>query len=71
MVRRLWAIAVMGVFAMAGVAYAEGSPFEMLDTNHDGVLSEAEAAKAGIDFSKADANKDGKLDKKEFDAAVG
>jgi Ca2+-binding EF-hand superfamily protein len=43
--------------------------FQLLDTNHDGRLSEEELSKAGELFQKLDRNHDGFIDAKEFQAA--
>jgi hypothetical protein len=58
--------------ALAGVSLAGDAPsFEELDVNDDGTLSTSEAAKASdLDFAAADLNKDGKLSRAEYDAAV-
>jgi len=72
----LWArsaLALLGVLAFAGTSYAMASPsFDELDKNHDGKLSKAECAGVkGLDFAKADTNKDGYLDRAEYEAAMG
>jgi len=58
------------VLALAGPALAEKPSFEELDQNKDGSLSQAEASKSGLDFAKADTNRDGRLDRKEYEAAL-
>jgi Ca2+-binding EF-hand superfamily protein len=46
--------------------------FNDLDKDHDGMLTKAEASSVkGLDFAKADTNKDGRLDRAEYAAAVG
>jgi Ca2+-binding EF-hand superfamily protein len=46
--------------------------FNELDKDHDGMLTKAETATVkGLDFAKADTNKDGRLDRAEYEAAVG
>jgi len=55
----------------AGSSNASEAAFSRLDTNHDGVISEKEAAadkNVAKQFSKADANHDGKLEQSEFAA---
>lgn len=65
-------LAVMAVFALASVSYAVAPAFNELDKDHDGMLTKAEAASVkGLDFAKADTNKDGRLDRAEYEAAVG
>jgi Ca2+-binding EF-hand superfamily protein len=56
---------------MPGADAAHSLPafFQLLDTNHDGRLSEEELAKAGELFQKLDRNHDGFIDAKEFQAA--
>lgn len=64
-------IALSMVFGLAGVAFAAGPAFEKVDTNHDGMISKAEAAKVeGLDFKKADTNGDGHLSRAEYEAAT-
>ena len=66
------ALALVGVLAFAGTAYAMAPPFNELDKNRYGKLSKAECASVkGLDFAKADTNKDGYLDRAEYEAAMG
>jgi Ca2+-binding EF-hand superfamily protein len=53
----------------ADAAHSLPAFFQLLDTNHDGRLSEEELAKAGELFQKLDRNHDGFIDAKEFQAA--
>ena len=58
------------VFA-AGNQLSAQEKFKNLDTNHDGYISKEEAAAnkwLSKDWSKADTNKDGKLEESEFSA---
>src|SRR5262249_18635608 len=57
---------------MPGKDSAQALPtfFQLLDTNHDGRLSEEELAKASELFQKLDRNHDGFIDAKEFTAAA-
>ena len=65
-------LAFMAVFALAIASYAAAPAFNELDKDHDGMLTKAEAASVkGLDFAKADTNKDGRLDLAEYEAAVG
>jgi hypothetical protein len=71
MIQLRTAMAVMGVLALAGAAYASVPAFNDLDKDHDGMLTRAEAsAVKGLDFAKADTNKDGRLDRAEYAAAT-
>src|SRR5262245_51828685 len=70
-------IALVSGLAFAGAAFAGGDKgdsanheLQMMDTNHDGKISEAEhAAGAKKMFTMMDANKDGKVTADEMDAA--
>jgi len=55
----------------AGAALAQGlPPFEEVDTNGDGQISQEEAAAIeGLDFATADTNQDGALSMEEYSAA--
>ena len=65
-------LAVMAMFGLASAAYAASPAFNELDKDHDGMLTKAETATVkGLDFAKADTNKDGRLDRAEYEAAVG
>ena len=65
-------LAAMAVFALASASYASAPAFNELDKDHDGMLTKAECAGVkGLDFAKADTNKDGRLDRAEYEAAVG
>jgi EF hand len=47
-------------------------PFQQIDLNRDGSLSQSEAAAVpGLDFKKADTNHDNKLSRAEYQTAVG
>jgi hypothetical protein len=69
------ALVAVSVFAFSGAAFAAGgtpdsqSGFDKLDTNRDGYISAAEAAKdipLSSDFKKFDLNNDGKLNHVEY-----
>jgi EF hand len=65
-------LAVLAVSALASASFAAAPAFNELDKDHDGTLTKAEAAPVkGLDFAKADTNKDGRLDRAEYEAAVG
>ena len=57
-------------FSSVSLVQAKSLPsFQEVDTNHDGVISPTEAAAVeGLDFSTADANQDGMIDQKEYQA---
>ena len=64
-------LTVIGVVALASAAFAAGA-FNELDKDRDGLLTKAEASSVkGLDFAKADTNRDGRLDRAEYEAAVG
>ena len=66
------ALVLIGALGLASAAYAVAPPFNDLDKNHDGFLTKEEASSVkGLDFAKADTNRDGKLDRAEYAAAVG
>jgi Ca2+-binding EF-hand superfamily protein len=66
------ALASIGVLALASASYAVAPAFNELDKDHDGMLTKAEASSVkNLDFAKADTNKDGRLDRAEYEAAVG
>lgn len=69
---RLLALACcLGFAGSAAASTTTTSSFEDLDENADGLLSREEAAAAkGLDFAKADADKNGWLDRAEYEAAV-
>lgn len=65
------ALVSIGALAFASASYAAAPAFNDLDKDHDGYLTRAEAASVeGLDFAKADTNRDGKLDRAEYSAAV-
>ena len=65
-------LAAMAVIALASASYAVAPAFNELDKDHDGMLTKAETtAVKGLDFAKADTNKDGRLDRAEYEAAIG
>jgi hypothetical protein len=65
------ALVATAVFAFASASYAAAPAFNDLDKDHDGMLTKAEAASVkGLDFAKADTNRDGRLDRAEYAAAV-
>jgi hypothetical protein len=68
--RTLFIVAAMGI---AGTALATTlPPFEKVDVNRDGKISQAEAATVrDLNFAAADANKDGMLDQGEYKEAAG
>jgi len=66
------ALALLGMLALASASYAVAPAFNELDKDHDGMLTKAETTSVkGLDFAKADTNKDGKLDRAEYEAAIG
>lgn len=67
------AVVVLFPFAVfaGGNQLTSQEKFKNLDTNHDGYLSKDEAMSSkrlSQDWSKADTNKDGKLEESEFSA---
>ncbi len=67
--RTLATLMALGMFS--GVALAAPPAFEDVDRNKDGAITAAEAtAVEGLDMVSADANGDGKLSKKEYEAAA-
>jgi hypothetical protein len=66
-------LAAIAVFALATASYAAAPTFNELDKDRDGMLTRTETAGKvkGLDFAKADTNKDGRLDRAEYEAAVG
>jgi hypothetical protein len=66
---KLIGIAVLG-FSAAALAQS-AVPFEDVDANGDGVISQEEAAAIeGLDMATADTNQDGVLDRAEYEAAT-
>jgi EF hand len=64
-------LAWIGALAFASAAHAAAPAFNDLDEDHDGFLTREEAASVkGLDFTKADTNRDGRLDRAEYSAAV-
>lgn len=63
---------LLGLFALgfSALALAQGNPpFEEVDSNQDGNISQEEAAVVeGLDFATADANQDGQLSREEYEA---
>ena len=60
-----------GAFLTGAAFAADSSNYDTLDQNHDGVISEQEAASSPAlkeAWSKVDANMDGKVDQAEFSA---
>jgi hypothetical protein len=55
-----------------GFAAGKEPTFDQCDTNHDGSISRSEAKSChlSIDWSKADTDANGSLDRSEYDAAV-
>lgn len=72
MSRIISAMVVSILMAFAASAATTKPTFDELDTNKDGKLSKDEAAKVeSLDFAKADVNKDGVIDRAEYEIAVG
>lgn len=68
----LYVIALASVIGTAGAAFAANPTFDELDRNEDGKLSKSEASKVEkLDFAAADTNRDGMLDRSEYEAAIG
>ena len=66
------ALAVIAAFGFASAAQAVAPAFNELDKDHDGLLTKAEASSVkDLDFAKADTNRDGRLDRAEYEAAIG
>lgn len=64
--------ALFGVLAFASASHAAAPAFNDLDKNHDGYLTRPETSSVkDLDFAKADTNRDGRLDRVEYEAAVG
>jgi hypothetical protein len=65
------ALALTGMLALVASAAQAAPAFNDLDKDHDGMLTRAEASGVkGLDFAKADTNKDGRLDRAEYAAAI-
>jgi hypothetical protein len=72
MCKRKTAMVLVSVLGIAGPALAATPRFEDLDKDKDGKLSRSEAAAVeGLDFAKADSNKNGTIERSEYQAAVG
>ena len=69
MTKQLLKLLVLAGFSAA--ALAQGlPPFEEVDTNSDGQISQEEAAAIeGLDFATADTDQDGSLSMEEYNAA--
>lgn len=69
-VRTLFVVAAMG---LAGTSLATTlPPFEKVDADRDGKISQTEAATVrDLNFAAADTNKDGMLDQGEYKEAAG
>lgn len=67
--RTLITLMALGMFS--GAALAAPPAFEDVDRNKDGAITADEAAGVeGLDMAAADANGDGMLSKKEYEAAA-
>lgn len=64
-------LVTLAAIGFASAALAQGlPPFEEVDTNGDGQISQEEAAAIeGLDFATADTNQDGALSMEEYKAA--
>lgn len=65
-------LAFVGILGVGIAAFGVTKPpFDEVDKDEDGLISRAEAAKVeNLDFTKADANKDGMLDRSEYESAT-
>jgi len=67
---KLIGLAILGV-STAALAQSGAPPFEEVDSNGDGLISQEEAsAVEGLDMATADTNQDGSLDRAEYEAAT-
>ena len=65
------ALVIVAALGFATSAYAVAPAFNELDKNHDGMLTKAETATVkDLNFAKADTNRDGRLDRAEYEAAI-
>ena len=65
-------LALIGSLTLAAASHAAAPAFTDLDRNHDGLLTKQEASSVkDLDFDKADTNRDERLDRAEYEAAVG
>jgi EF hand len=69
---KAYALATLSALGLSALALAQDAPsFDNVDTNMDGAISPQEASVIeGLDFTAADKNQDGKLDRAEYEAAV-
>ena len=64
-------LAALALITFSGAALAGAPAFGDVDTDQDGKISAEEAAAAGMDLTKVDANQDGSVDEAEYKAATG
>ena len=70
--RWLNSVVLVTSLAIAGSSFAVEPAFDDVDANGDGMLSKVEASVVkGLDFAKADRDKDGMLDRMEYEDATG
>jgi hypothetical protein len=66
-----WLLTSALLLGFGGAAFATAPTFDSVDKNGDGYLSTSEAsAVAMLDFEKADADRDGKVTRSEYQVAM-
>ena len=70
--RWLNSVVLVTSLAIAGSSFAAEPEFDSVEANGDGMLSKVEASVVkGLDFAEADTDKDGMLDRTEYEEAMG